>query len=110
MTLRSKREERSLNGGYTHSEFGNGISRTTICRKLDAIHRNLALLGEQGKIEGFFNNVENADKLSGLVEDVRDTVMDYQVRAPNDPSFRCLIFLPDIIATGHIRKEFLAHS
>ena len=37
------------------------------------------MLGEQGKAEGFFNNVENADKLGGLVEDVRDAIMDYQV-------------------------------
>ena len=47
--------------------------------KLEDIRRDLALLGEQGKTKGFFNNVENADKLGGLVEDVRDAVMDYQV-------------------------------
>lgn len=34
---------------------------------------------EQGKAEGFFNNVKNADKLGGLVEDIRDAMMDYQV-------------------------------
>jgi len=37
-------------------------------------------LAEQGKAEGFFKNVKNADKLGGLVEDIRDAVMDYQVR------------------------------
>jgi hypothetical protein len=37
-------------------------------------------LAEQGKIEGFFNNIRNADKLGGLVEDIRDAAMDYQVR------------------------------
>ena len=50
-----------------------------IGRKLEDIHQDLALLGEQGKAKGFFNNVENADKLGGLVEDVRDAMMDYQV-------------------------------
>jgi len=30
-------------------------------------------------VKGFFNNVENADKLGGLVEDVRDAMMGYQV-------------------------------
>ena len=64
-----------------------------VCRKLEAICRDLALLGEQGKIGGFFNNVENADKLGGLVEDVRNALMDYQVRAPNNLSFSYLIFL-----------------
>jgi LEA14-like dessication related protein len=41
-------------------------------------------LAEQGNIEGFFNNVKNADKLGGLVENIRDAVMDYQVRNQND--------------------------
>jgi hypothetical protein len=40
-------------------------------------------LVEQGKGEGFFNNVMNADKLGGLVEDIRDAVMGYQVRNQN---------------------------
>ena len=55
-------------------------------RKLEDIRQDLVLLGEQGKVKGFFNNVENADKLGGLVEDIRDVVMDYQVRiASNNP-------------------------
>ena len=34
---------------------------------------------EQGKVAGFLKGVEDAEKLSGLVEDVRDAMMDYQV-------------------------------
>ena len=34
---------------------------------------------EQGKVEGFFNNTKDADKLGGLVEDIRDAMMEYQV-------------------------------
>ena len=61
-----------------------------IGRKLEDIRQDLALLEEQGKTKGFFNNVENADKLGGLVEDVRDAMMDYQVRVtPNNLSFPC---------------------
>ena len=41
--------------------------------------QELKPLEKQGKVEGFFTNVENADKLAGLVEDIRDAVMDYQV-------------------------------
>jgi hypothetical protein len=41
---------------------------------------------EQGKVEGFFNNVNNADKLGGLVEDIRDAVTDYQVRLQSSRS------------------------
>jgi len=36
-------------------------------------------LVDQGKIKGFFTNVKNADKLGGLVEDIRDAMMEYQV-------------------------------
>ena len=54
-----------------------------ITRSLENIHRGLSQLQGQGKIEGFFNNVDNADKLSGAVEDIRDAMMDYQVRIRN---------------------------
>ena len=54
--------------------------------KLEDIRQELVLLGEQGGTKGFFNNVENADKLGGLVEDVRDAVMDYQVCIPSNNS------------------------
>ena len=46
---------------------------------MEKIRQELALLAEQGKAKGFFNNVDNADKLGGLVEDIRDVMMDYQV-------------------------------
>jgi hypothetical protein len=78
-------------------------SQTGIGRKLEDIRQDLALLGEQGKAKGFFNNVENADKLGGLVEDVRDAVMDYQVCiASNNLPFSCSRFPVDVAATGHI--------
>ena len=69
------------------SQIGTG-------RKLEDIRQDLALLEEQGKTKGFFNNVENSDKLGGLVEDVRDAVIDYQVRIPsNNLSSPCSSFL-----------------
>ena len=36
-------------------------------------------MAEQKVVEGFFKNAENASKLSGVVEDVRDAIMEYQV-------------------------------
>jgi len=48
-------------------------------RELEKILGELEPLAEQGKVEGFFNNVRNAGKLAGLVEDIRDAVMEYQV-------------------------------
>ena len=32
---------------------------------------------------GFFNNVKNADKLSGIAGDIHDAMIDYQVRPRN---------------------------
>ena len=72
-------------------------------RKLRDVRRDLAPLAEQGKVEGFFNNTENAGKLGSLVEDIRDAMMEYQVCASSYPSLSCLTFVPDFIATGYLR-------
>ena len=48
-------------------------------RKLERILHELEPLVDQGKVVGFFTNVKNLDKLGGLVEDIRDAIMDYQV-------------------------------
>ena len=46
---------------------------------MENVRQDLALLEAQGNIEGFFSNTENADKLSGLLEDIRDAMLEYQV-------------------------------
>jgi hypothetical protein len=61
-------------------------------RKLESISPKLKPMEEQAKVEGFLNNVKNADKLGGLVEGIRDAVMDYQVRNWN----RLITLMPDI--------------
>ena len=81
-----------------------------ICRKLEDIQRDLVLLGKQGKAMGFFNNVENADKLGRLVEDVRDAIMDYQVWIQSINIFLILKLLVDIIAAGLIPQGLHAYS
>ena len=43
--------------------------------------RDLEPLAERSKITGFLNDVEDAEILTGLTDDVRDAIMDYQVRA-----------------------------
>ena len=35
---------------------------------------------QRGKVARFLNRTGDADKLSGLVDDIRDAMMDYQVR------------------------------
>ena len=81
------------------------VSRLDIHRKLQGVHQALALLGEQGKVKGFFNNVVNAAELSAMVEDIRDAMIDYQVCTLNHPFLPCLKLLLDINATRHIRQQ-----
>ena len=78
-TSTRKREERDWNCEFTFSKAKSGVLPMGITRSLENIRRDLARLGSQGNVEGFFNNVANADKLSGAVEDIRDAMMEYQV-------------------------------
>ena len=50
-----------------------------MARKLDKVLQVLIPLAEQGKITRFLNSTEDVDRLGGLVEDIRDAMMDYQV-------------------------------
>ena len=54
-----------------------------IARKLEDVRRDLTSLAEQGKVAGFLANAENARRINGLVEDIRDAMMDYQVCESN---------------------------
>ena len=56
-----------------------------MARKLDRVLRDLIPLAERGKITRFLNSTEDVDKLSGLVEDIRDAIMDYQVCPQKSP-------------------------
>ena len=80
-----------------------------IGRKLDDVLEELKLLKKQGKVEGFFTNAENADKLAGLVEDVRDAVMDYQVCGQNNFIFPSLRPISDFVAARHLLQELSAY-
>ena len=52
-------------------------------RKLEDVRRDLIPLAEQGNVTGFLTNAENARRINGLVEDIHDAMMDYQVCASN---------------------------
>ena len=49
-------------------------------RKLEEILHELKPLVDQGMVAGFFLNVKNSEKLAGMAEDIRDAMMEYQVR------------------------------
>lgn len=49
-------------------------------RKLDNILKDLQPMADRGKLTRFLNSTEDMEALSGMVEDIRDAVMEYQVR------------------------------
>ena len=71
---------------------------------MQEVVRDLAPLEKQGKVEGFFNNIENAAQLSGLVKDIRDAMMGYQVCTSNSSSPPLLTLLPGFVATRDLRS------
>ena len=58
-----------------------------ISRKLGKIHQELVLLAGHGKAVEFLANAETAQKISDLVDDIREVMMDYQVRVLTHPFF-----------------------
>ena len=81
-----------------------------ITRRLEGVRLDLTTLAEQGKIESFLNNAGDANKLGGLLEDIRDAIMDYQVcTSPSHLALQHVIFEPDFIATRYLRQELPAH-
>ena len=50
------------------------------------ILREVEPLAERGKITGFLNNVKDGETLTGLADDIRDAMMDYQVRTHTHPA------------------------
>jgi len=77
---------------------------------LGDVHRDLTLVAEQGKVEGFFNNVQNVDKLGDMVEDIRDAMMEYQVcirkRSISSTSDD---FATDFVTARYLRQELSSH-
>ena len=105
MISRSGKGERDWKSEHTTlSEDKRQISHTEIDRKLQEILRDMAQLEAQGKVEGFFTNAENAGKLGGLVEDIRDAMMEYQVCESSYLFVPCLIFALDFAATRYLQQ------
>ena len=72
-----------------------------IVRKLEDICQNLTLPEEQGEIVEFLTKTENAQKVNGLVEDVHEVLMGYQVCILHHPFSSVSDLQLDFIATGY---------
>ena len=69
-------------------------------RKLEEILQELEPLVDQGKVAGFFLNVQNSEKLGGLAEDIREAMMEYQVCACTHFTFS----IPEVCTRPHYSK------
>ena len=67
-------------------------------------------MAKQGNVEGFIYKPKNADNLSGLVWDLHDAVMDYQVCIQAESQLcSCLTPISDFITTRNLSKELPVH-
>ena len=72
-------------------------------RELEEIHQELDQLAAQEKTSGFLANTEGAQTIGSIVEDIRQVMMNYQVRA-----LTCSFLLswstnvPDFTATRYL--------
>ena len=74
-----------------------------VSRKLEEICQELDLLAGQRKTARFLVNAENTQKINGLVEDIRQVTMDYQVCALALLFLlSCLMDALDFTTTGHL--------
>jgi len=73
-----------------------------IARKLGDVHQDLVPLAEQGNIVGFLTSAENVQRINGLVEDIREALMDYQVCVLNYLPPPCSTLVLDLVATRYL--------
>jgi len=75
-----------------------------ITRKLEGVRQALDPMTTQNDIVQFLSNAENAQKLNDLVDDIREVVMDYQVRPFDRPLTLSLSNIPtDLLTAGHVQ-------
>jgi len=75
-----------------------------ITRKLEGVRQALDPMTTQNDIVQFLSNAENAQKLNDLVDDIREVVMDYQVRPFDRRLNPSLSNIPtDLLTAGHVQ-------
>ena len=82
MRSRSERGGTASNGNLTIQGSKSEPDHRFI-RKLEDILQELEPLMKQGKAVGFLKSAEGADKLGGIIEDIREAAMNYQVFMSN---------------------------
>ena len=80
-------------------------SLTGIARKLKEVGRALDSITTRWDLARFLNKTENAQKLNGLVEDIRDALMAYQVCTSKPHVHITSNNAPELIAARYIQQE-----
>jgi hypothetical protein len=65
--------------GYFPISWGRISVLTRGFRKLGKVLEGLKALEDRGKTMKFLNNIKDAEVLTGLADDIRDAMLDYQV-------------------------------
>ena len=72
-------------------------------RLLEDVSVNLKPFAELGKVGASLNNAGNGNRLRGILEGIRDAIMEYQVcTSLSCLLFQRLMFEPDVIATRYL--------
>jgi len=77
--------------------------------KLGDVRQALDPMTIQGDIARFLSNAENAQELNDLVDDIREAVVDYQVRTSRGLTLRTSDVYTDLLTTGYLRKSLQVH-
>ena len=72
-----------------------------VSRELEEICRAMNSMTTEDDLADFLNNPENAQRLNGLVEDIRYALMDYQVCIPKHSLLSGLTSASDFAATRY---------
>ena len=76
---------------------------------MEGVRQALDPMTTQNDIVKFLSNTENAQKLNDLVDDIREAVMDYQVRTSRGPTLTTSNIWTDFLTTGYLRKGLQVH-
>ena len=76
-----------------------------IARRLEDVRQALDLMTTQKDIAQFLSNTENAQKLNDLVDDIREAVMDYQVRTSDGLVLSMSNIRTDFLTAGYLQQR-----
>ena len=84
----------------THSQRSRAESDTGVTRKLEEVGRAVDSMRTRDDLPDFLDNPGNAQKLNGLVEDIRHALIEYMVSTP-----KCLTLIASNVCLRHPYKE-----